>query len=661
MGMEFKDGASQSVPNGSFVGLLTIAPLTGASNSGAGYNTQLAFPANVADSTHIYVRRGTDTTWGSWYKMWHSGNQGTGSGLDADTVDGYHLDQGVSTTSSPRHVTLTLRNADQTDGMLYGEVYSNTNWHNPRLMMSRARGTYASKAAVQSGDVLGSIDLWGWCPSASWQRTTGVSGITFYVDGAPSGTTINAKAAIGGFVVYSSGYISVNSDNTYFARMSGGVAHNFMLAQSTGTTTFTIRAVSAQTAALTTWQDSAGTVLSAVSASGQFGIGTRYPASKLSILGGDDKDTGPILNFSGNATNQVESGRIRFTETDMRSTPWFQGAFTHYNGSTNTFHIGVHEATDALTASDVNSISIPRNTGNVGIGTATPGTRQLFVNSSIAGNDVAFEADITRTTGTNYGGRFIANGSGATQNMGIYASATGGTTNIAGTFEGGCSIFNLPSSNNTGIHFTINTVAAVNLTAQADVDQMYGGGETGRAVLRSEGRNFVIGTNSSSYYLALGTNLTERVRINGNGTVSIGNTNATYKLDVTGNVNVTGDFYATAKHFRIEDKDNPDYTITYGSLEGPENAVFYRGKVDLDRSSCVIKLPKEWAWLVDSNTVSVYLSAEDFAQNLVYQIRDNMLLIYNKKLFADSIRCSYLIMATRKDVPVLEVHSRKQS
>ena len=31
------------------------------------------------------------TTWGNWYKFWHSGNDGTGSGLDADLLDGQDL------------------------------------------------------------------------------------------------------------------------------------------------------------------------------------------------------------------------------------------------------------------------------------------------------------------------------------------------------------------------------------------------------------------------------------------------------------------------------------------------------------------------------------------------------------------------------------------
>ena len=39
----------------------------------------------------IYYRNGTQAAgWGSWQKVWHAGNDGAGSGLDADMLDGYH-------------------------------------------------------------------------------------------------------------------------------------------------------------------------------------------------------------------------------------------------------------------------------------------------------------------------------------------------------------------------------------------------------------------------------------------------------------------------------------------------------------------------------------------------------------------------------------------
>ena len=46
--------------------------------------------------------------WVHSQKIWHEGNDGSGSGLDADMVDGYHLNQDVRTTASPTFAALTI-------------------------------------------------------------------------------------------------------------------------------------------------------------------------------------------------------------------------------------------------------------------------------------------------------------------------------------------------------------------------------------------------------------------------------------------------------------------------------------------------------------------------------------------------------------------------
>ena len=52
------------------------------------YGAQLAFSSNG----NMYWRDNPSTSFGSWRKVWDSGNDGSGSGLDADTVDGKHKD-----------------------------------------------------------------------------------------------------------------------------------------------------------------------------------------------------------------------------------------------------------------------------------------------------------------------------------------------------------------------------------------------------------------------------------------------------------------------------------------------------------------------------------------------------------------------------------------
>ena len=51
---------------------------------GGNYNAQLAF----SSSGNMYWRDNPGSSFGSWREVWDSGNDGSGSGLDADTVDG---------------------------------------------------------------------------------------------------------------------------------------------------------------------------------------------------------------------------------------------------------------------------------------------------------------------------------------------------------------------------------------------------------------------------------------------------------------------------------------------------------------------------------------------------------------------------------------------
>ena len=108
---------------------------------------------------------------------------------------------------------------------------------------------------------------------------------------------------------------------------------------------------------------------------GSVGIGTTSPVSILDIF-----STAPTLTIGGVAVNQVESGRIRFTED--ASTADFQGSYIHYDGSANKMHIGMHDPANDSVVNDVNAITIKRANAYVGIGNSSPSYR-LSVNGNI--------------------------------------------------------------------------------------------------------------------------------------------------------------------------------------------------------------------------------------------------------------------------------------
>lgn len=71
----------------------------------ANYATQLAFI--IADNGSHYVRTNINGTWSSWSKIWNSGNDGSGSGLDADLLDGYEASQFLKIASNGNAVDIS--------------------------------------------------------------------------------------------------------------------------------------------------------------------------------------------------------------------------------------------------------------------------------------------------------------------------------------------------------------------------------------------------------------------------------------------------------------------------------------------------------------------------------------------------------------------------
>lgn len=156
----------------------------------------------------------------------------------------------------------------------------------------------------------------------------------------------------------------------------------------------------------------------------------------------------------------------------------------------------------------------------------------------------------------------------------------------------------------------------------------------------------------STYGLAfgVGTANVEAMRIASNGTVGIGTTSTSYKLQVIGS------FAATTKSFDIVHPTISGKRLIYASLEGPENGVYFRGK----NNDNEIILPHYWSGLVHEDSITVNLtsigkrkdgkirnySVDQIGHNKVYIYTDSDDNIYNYY---------YTIFAERKDVSKLVI------
>ena len=125
------------------------------------------------------------------------------------------------------------------------------------------------------------------------------------------------------------------------------------------------------------------------------------------------------------------------------------------------------------------------------------------------------------------------------------------------------------------------------------------------------------------------------------GSVGIGTASPQYKL------HVVGSFAATTKSFVIPHPTKPNYKLQHGSLEGPENGVYIRGRT----TENIIELPEYWTELVDNDSITVNLTPIGNKHIWIEEINNN-------KVYIDSnsdIDCFYTVFAERKDVEKLIV------
>lgn len=124
------------------------------------------------------------------------------------------------------------------------------------------------------------------------------------------------------------------------------------------------------------------------------------------------------------------------------------------------------------------------------------------------------------------------------------------------------------------------------------------------------------------------------------------------RITKAGTMTINGALNATTKSFLIKHPTKPNMKLRYGSLEGPENGVYVRGR---GRGS-KIALPDYWTALVDEDTITVTLTPIGKHQKLyVEKVEANAVWVANDGLFSGEPNYYYVVYAERKDVDSLEV------
>ncbi len=108
------------------------------------------------------------------------------------------------------------------------------------------------------------------------------------------------------------------------------------------------------------------------------------------------------------------------------------------------------------------------------------------------------------------------------------------------------------------------------------------------------------------------------------------------------------------KPFDIDHPTKEGYRLRYACIEGPEAAVYTRGRVCNGKN--VIDLPDYWSGLIDYETLTIQLTAIGSHQNvIVKRVSPMEQKIYLQAQGGMPVDCFYHIMAERKDVNKLIV------
>lgn len=341
---------------------------------------------------------------------------------------------------------------------------------------------------------------------------------------------------------------------------------------------------------------------------------------------------------SGNipTTAQIANGELAVNMTD--------GILYSTNGSV-VFAIGANLVNQRITGG-ANAIILSNATQNwfwwntVGVAIPSVTTRsagtKLALYPSLSGTQVDYAIGIESnhmwfsTDNATTGCKWYANTTNyMTSNVaGLYhTGVVNAASHTSGAAYGGATAG--MSSNATIIGISSNTtVNASMISSLVRVANSTGGANV-------TATNIVVGNATVQTSISIAT-----AAFGGNVAVNATDT-ATYNLFVNGS------FAATTKSFVIDHPSKKGMKLRHGSLEGPENGVYVRGRTNTN----IIELPDYWVKLIDKDSITVSLTA------IGKTVCPSVGKITNKKinLIGNNIDCFFHVFAERKDVEKLVV------
>jgi len=141
------------------------------------------------------------------------------------------------------------------------------------------------------------------------------------------------------------------------------------------------------------------------------------------------------------------------------------------------------------------------------------------------------------------------------------------------------------------------------------------------------------------------------------GNFQVDNVQLNTSLTGSGNINISNSVTASEvtasgitltsrKPFDIPHPTEPGHRLRHVCLEGPESAVYYRGRL---KNSNVIQLPEYWVGLVDPESITVSLTQIGYSQDLIVERIEWGKKILIKSGTGSNIDCYFLVHGERID------------
>jgi hypothetical protein len=356
-------------------------------------------------------------------------------------------------------------------------------------------------------------------------------------------------------------------------------------------------------------------------------ITTPATGSTLTIIDGKTLTVSNTLTFNGTDASTVAfgtGGTVAYTNVATLSS--LSSVGTIGTGTWNATAIGTVYGGTGLTSYTTGDIIIASATNTLSKLAAV--TSGYVLTSNGAGTAPSWQvagggSSLPSQTG-NAGKLLTTDGTTASWSSSLTAQLQ--LTAANNTATGGGQLY-LNGATGNRIDFNINGVAAPAFTTRSAGTKIVLYPNIGAASV-----DFAIGIESATFWQSV-SDSAQRFRWYA-GTTNI--------ATLTG----AGAFSAVTKSFDIEHPTKPDMRLRYGSLEGPENGVYVRGK----SKEKTIELPDYWTGLVHEDTITASLTAIGSGTLYVKEVINNTVIVGGtaKEFF-------FTIYGERKDVDKLLV------